>query len=79
VQALLPVPVRKSLLLRMDPAIHDALARWAGDELRSNNAQIEFILRRALSEAGRLPREAGRVRQRARGPRQTVATRTSAG
>ncbi|MGD0942727.1 MAG: hypothetical protein ABR972_00400 [Acidimicrobiales bacterium] len=46
---------RKSVLLRLDPAIHDALARWAADELRSANAQIEFLLRRALAEAGRLP------------------------
>jgi len=46
---------RKKLLLRLDPAVHDALARWAGDELRSTNAQIEFLLRRALSDAGRLP------------------------
>ena len=47
---------RKSILLRLDPAIHDAVARWAGDELRSSNAQIEFLLRRALAAAGRLPR-----------------------
>ena len=46
---------RKSVLLRLDPAVHDALARWAGDELRSTNAQIEFLLRRALADAGRLP------------------------
>ncbi|MGO9583202.1 MAG: TA system antitoxin ParD family protein [Acidimicrobiales bacterium] len=46
---------RKSVLLRLDPAIHDALAHWAADELRSANAQIEFLLRRALAEAGRLP------------------------
>lgn len=46
---------RKSVLLRLDPAVHDALARWAGDELRSTNAQIEFLLRRALAEAGRAP------------------------
>jgi hypothetical protein len=46
---------RKQLLLRLDPSVHDALARWAGDELRSTNAQIEFLLRRALSDAGRLP------------------------
>ena len=51
---------RKSMLLRLDPAVHDALARWAGDDLRSTNAQIEHLLRRALAEAGRLP---GRVRQ----------------
>ncbi|MFI5956710.1 hypothetical protein [Cryptosporangium sp. NPDC051539] len=53
---------RKKLLLRLDPAVHDALARWASDELRSTNAQIEFLLRRALGAAGRLPREAGRMR-----------------
>ena len=44
---------RKSLLLRLDPTVHDALARWAADELRSTNAQIEFLLRRALTDAGR--------------------------
>jgi hypothetical protein len=44
---------RKSILLRLDPAVHDALARWASDDLRSTNAQIEFLLRRALSDAGR--------------------------
>ena len=46
---------RKNILLRLDPAVHDALARWAADELRSTNAQIEYLLRRALSESGRLP------------------------
>ena len=45
---------RKSFLLRLDPAVHDALAKWAADELRSVNAQIEFLLRRSLSQAGRL-------------------------
>jgi hypothetical protein len=54
---------RKSVLLRLDPAIHDALARWAADDLRSTNAQIEFVLRRALSDAGRLPSNAGRMRR----------------
>jgi hypothetical protein len=44
---------RKSILLRLDPAVHDALARWAADELRSTNAQIEFLLRRELRRAGR--------------------------
>ncbi|MEU7888192.1 hypothetical protein AB0B54_22030 [Microbispora bryophytorum] len=57
---------RKSVLLRLDPAVHDALARWAGDELRSTNAQIEFLLRRALAEAGRLPGDAGRIPRRGR-------------
>jgi hypothetical protein len=46
---------RKPILLRLDPAVHDALARWAADELRSTNAQIEMVLRRGLADAGRLP------------------------
>lgn len=54
---------RKSLLLRLDPAVHDALARWANDELRSTNAQIEFLLRRALAEAGRLPGQVAQMRR----------------
>jgi hypothetical protein len=45
---------RKSFLLRLDPVTHEALQRWADAELRSLNAQIEFLLRRALQEAGRL-------------------------
>jgi hypothetical protein len=57
---------RKGMLLRLDPAVHDALARWAADELRSTNAQIEFLLRRALADAGRLPGHAGRMRGRGR-------------
>ncbi|RKS69064.1 hypothetical protein BZB76_6203 [Actinomadura pelletieri DSM 43383] len=57
---------RKKILLRLDPAVHDALARWAGDELRSTNAQIEFLLRRALADAGRMPASAGRMRGRGR-------------
>ena len=57
---------RKSVLLRLDPAVHDALARWASDELRSTNAQIEFLLRRALDDAGRLPGRTGPMRPRGR-------------
>lgn len=45
---------RKSMLLRLDPELHDALARWAADELRSTNAHVEFLLRRALTQSGRL-------------------------
>jgi hypothetical protein len=63
------VPERKKVLLRLDPAVHDAVARWAGDELRSTNAQIEFLLRRALSQAGRLPHDTGRMPRRGRPPR----------
>ena len=44
---------RKKLLLRLDPAVYDAVARWAADDLRSVNAQIEFALRFALKQAGR--------------------------
>jgi hypothetical protein len=62
------VSERKSVLLRLDPAVHDALARWAADELRSANAQIEFLLRRALTDAGRLPRHAQPMRPRGRPP-----------
>ena len=47
---------RKPFILRLDPALHDALQRWAGDELRSLNAQIDFLLRRALEQEGRLPK-----------------------
>ena len=46
-----------AFLLRLDPAIHDAVRRWADEDLRCINAQIEFLLRRALREAGRLPKE----------------------
>ena len=46
---------RKAFLLRLDPALHDALQRWAGAEMRSLNSQIEFLLRRSLREAGRVP------------------------
>lgn len=55
---------RKQLLLRVDPAVHAAIAKWAADDLRSVNAQIEVLLRRALAEAGR---EAGARPMRGRG------------
>jgi hypothetical protein len=64
------VSERKSLLLRLDPAVHDALARWASDELRSTNAQIEFLLRRALADASRMPGHAGQMRRRGRPSRE---------
>jgi hypothetical protein len=60
------VAERRPYLLRLDPRTLDALQLWAADELRSLNAQIEFLLRRALQEAGRLPRDAGKA---ARPPR----------
>ena len=60
---------RKQILLRLDPAVHDALARWAGDELRSTTAQIEYVLRQALAQAGRLPSDVGQLPRRGRPPK----------
>jgi hypothetical protein len=57
---------RTGITLRLDPAVRDALARWAADELRSTNAQIDFLLRRALHDARRLPGRARRVQPRRR-------------
>jgi hypothetical protein len=48
------MPERKSFLLRVDPETFEAVQRWANDELRSVNGQVEFLLRRALRDAGRL-------------------------
>lgn len=47
---------RKNYPLRLDPELYEALRRWAEDELRSVNAQIEFLLSRALREEGRAPK-----------------------
>jgi hypothetical protein len=63
------MPERKTVLLRLDAAVYAALARWSGDELRSTNAQIEYLLRDALKDAGRLPENAGLVRRRGRPPK----------
>lgn len=51
---------REAFLLRLDPKVLDALRRWAADDLRSANAQVEFLLRRALQDAGRLSRPRGK-------------------
>ena len=61
---------RKKILLRLDPVVHDALARWAADDLRSTNAQIEYLLRQALADAGRLPGNVGRMRRPGRPPKE---------
>ena len=66
---------RKPVLLRLDPAVHAALAQWAADDLRSVNAQVEVLLRRALKEAGRDP-HAAPMRRRGR-PRRADATDTA--
>lgn len=47
---------RKAFLIRVDRALLDAVQRWANDDLRSLNAQIELLLRDALKRSGRLPR-----------------------
>jgi hypothetical protein len=52
---------RKAFPLRLDPAVFDALQRWADADLRSVNAQIEFLLRQALRQAGRLPAAESRL------------------
>jgi hypothetical protein len=60
---------RKAFLLRIDPKLLEAVQRWADDDLRSLNAQIEFLLRRTLQQAGRLKENterspSGRSRER---------------
>jgi hypothetical protein len=56
------VSSKKAFPLRLDAEVYDALRRWAEDELRSANAQIEFLLARALRDAGRYPRRGTRTR-----------------
>jgi hypothetical protein len=51
------VAERKPFLLRIDPSVLDAVQKWAADDLRSLNAQIEFVLRDALARAGRAPKK----------------------
>lgn len=53
--------VRKQVPLRLDPAVYEAIARWAADEARSTNAQIEVMLREQLRRAGRLPKNLGEI------------------
>ena len=60
---------RKAFLLRLDPAVYEAMQRWAADDLRSLNAQIEFVIRRALQQQGRLrPTPAAPAKDDARPP-----------
>jgi hypothetical protein len=71
---------RKPFLLRIDSDLHTALARWADDELRSLNGQIEFLLNRILVEAGRSPTSLGRQPLHASGvwKREAVSSRAPA-
>ena len=50
---------RKTILVRLRPELYAALRRWAADEFRSVNGQLEYIVQRALGGAGRLPRRGG--------------------
>ncbi|MDR0627056.1 MAG: hypothetical protein LBG11_07325 [Bifidobacteriaceae bacterium] len=59
---------RKSVLLRLNAPVYEAIARWARDDLRSVNAQIEFLLRRSLEQAGRAPTNPGPMPRRGRPP-----------
>ncbi|MGH7150722.1 MAG: hypothetical protein ACREIU_08495 [Planctomycetota bacterium] len=59
------MPERKPFLLRLDPKVYEGLQRWAAEEFRSVNGQIEYLLRRLLEREGRLSR-----RDRSRGERQ---------
>jgi hypothetical protein len=54
---------RKAFALRMDEKTLSAMHRWANDDLRSLNAQIEFVLREALRKSGRLPKKDGSSKQ----------------
>ena len=60
------MPDRKPFLLRIDREVMDALQRWADDDLRSLNGQIEFLLRKALKDAKRIAEDEER-RSRRRG------------
>jgi hypothetical protein len=62
------VTARRQVLLRVDPSVHDALMRWANDEFRSLNAHVELLLRTALAEAGRMPKQAKPIPKRGRPP-----------
>jgi hypothetical protein len=53
------VAARKSFLLRLPPELHAALEKWAADELRSVNGQIEYLLATAVRDGGRAPRKSG--------------------
>jgi len=63
-----PAPGRKAMLLRLDPAVHRALAIWAEEDSRSLNSHIELLLRSDLTEANRMPADALPLRRPGRPP-----------
>ena len=70
---------RKSFLLRVDRELLDAVQRWANDDLRSLNGQIEFLLRRALHKEGRAPRTVPRADAHADGTDGRLSASTTDG
>jgi len=54
---------KKSFVLRVQPEVYDALERWAADEFRSVNGQLEYILQQALKTAGRIPGKKGEQKE----------------
>lgn len=60
---------RRAVLLRLDPAVHDALQRWAADDMMSANAKIEQLLREQMRKAGRMPKDAAPIPKRGRPPK----------
>jgi hypothetical protein len=71
------VAERKPFLLRVDQSVLEAVQRWANDDLRSLNAQIEFLLRRALQDAGRSPQLSSSNSSSPDGPRRVDGRRDS--
>ena len=63
-----PAPGRKAMLLRLDPAVHHALACWAEEDSRSLNSHIELLLRGSLTTANRMPEDAQPLRRPGRPP-----------
>lgn len=54
---------KKSFVLRVDPETFGALERWAADEFRSTNGQVEYLINQALSKAGRLPAKSNKIKK----------------
>jgi hypothetical protein len=65
---------RKPFLLRIDSEVLDAVQRWANDDLRSLNGQIEFLLRKVLKQEGRLSEESAAVRAKKKASREGDAS-----
>jgi hypothetical protein len=60
---------KKSFVLRLNAETYDALDKWAADEFRSTNGQLEYIIHEALKKAGRLPKKDINLKTEDRGPK----------